>query len=386
MNNCYHQERSRLIQKHKEEIKLMEKEIKSKKGILKERLQNKLEHILERHQKEVEEFESRHVCDSKPRKDGKLTGDDNSEINGSHNKIILFEERHWNSLSKSELESECKLRGINSKGSKEDLVTRLFVFTADQKSKLNSLSEVPKNSNVCNFSKNNESNISIKTPFVQEIKKITPPEINFSKAGGVGKKKFRNQCRKTDHRKNFQPDENSWAAFCTRNDIPRRKNNDLNVYEDSDLSNQDEEDQSDSKNEHSHSSDEEHNSENNENENIPVDEDHEKINKRRALMVKVLEKMLSKATISERKNGIKLSDIDSHLTKLNVKNFRPELLGYKSTEEWISSQSKGILTYDSKNKTVFPPGSMIFGSKESNKDDMYYIDYLSEPDSSDNFM
>ncbi|KAH7649850.1 hypothetical protein FG379_001694 [Cryptosporidium bovis] len=377
MNNSYHQERSRLIQKHKEEIKSIEKEIKSKKGILKEQLQKKLSQTLERHQKDIEEFECRHNGDSKPKKDEKAAADNNSESNGD-NKIFLFEERQWNSLSKSELESECKLRGINSKGNKEDLVTRLFIFTADQKSKLNSLSEDSKKNAICNSVKNNELNVFIKAACTEEINKTTPPEINFSEAGGTGKKKFRNQNKKIDHRRNIRPGENSWAAFCARNDISRKNNIDLNIHEDSDLEDHEEGNRIDKQSECSSSSEE--------NGNVGIDEEHEKISKRRAVMVKVLEKMFSKVTINEKKDGIKLSDINLHLTRLNVKNFRPELLGYKSIEDWISSQSKKTLTYDSINKVVFPPGSRISDSKESNEDDIYYIDSLDESDSNDDFM
>ncbi|KAK6590166.1 hypothetical protein RS030_172634 [Cryptosporidium xiaoi] len=377
MNNSYHQERSRLIQKHKEEIKSIEKEIKSKKGILKEQLQKKLSQTLERHQKDIEDFEYRHNGDSNRKKDEKAAADNNSECNGD-NKILLFEERQWNSLSKSELESECKLRGINSKGNKEDLVTRLFIFTADQKSKFNSLSEDSKKNAICNSVKNNELNVFIKAACTEEINKATPPEINFSEAGGTGKKKFRNQSKKIDHRRNVRPGENSWAAFCARNDISRKKNIGLNIHEDSDLEDNDEENRIDKQSECSSSSEEDG--------NVGIDEEHEKISKRRVVMVKVLEKMFSKVTINEKKDGIKLSDINLHLTRLNVKNFRPELLGYKSIEDWISSQSKKTLTYDSINKVVFPPGYRISDSKESNEDDVYYIDSLDEYDSNDDFM
>merc|ERR1712217_872392 len=43
-------------------------------------------------------------------------------------------ERHWNGLSKKELEEECTLRGLGKKGSKEDLIVKLINYHQDLKS------------------------------------------------------------------------------------------------------------------------------------------------------------------------------------------------------------------------------------------------------------
>ena len=189
----------------------------------------------------------------------------------------------------------------------------------------------------------------------------------------LGKKKNRSQNRKIDHRKNNSYCENSWAAFCARNDIPNKKSVELGIYEDSGSSDSVE------NNETKHEASSEKESKDEAEESNKMSEEHEKRNKRRAVMLKVLEKMFSNITINEKRDGIKLSDLDSKFAKLNVKNFRPELLGYKSTEDWISSQSGKTLTYDFKNKTIFPKDHRISDAGE-NKDGIYEVDHFSDTD------
>ncbi|KAH8583410.1 SAP domain [Cryptosporidium sp. chipmunk genotype I] len=399
MNGNYHQERSRLIQQHKEEIKSIEKEIKSKKGTLKEQYQRQLEEAQKRHEEEMREFESKHGNgEDKTKKGRKPSGSISSSLEAERchsGKTVFYEERQWNSLSKSELEVECKLRGLNSKGSKEDLVTRLFIFTADQKSKISKIShdeqegmEMVKSRGKAN-SQLESSSIKGFT-VVSSSNKFAPPEINYSEAGGTGRRKGRSHNRKVDHRKNAKPGQNSWAAFCARNDIPRKKNTDLNIHEDSNLENSSDEENEREKQSSSEESRSEVESSIEDNERRSSDSDsgsnsegidEEELarrNKRRAVMVKVLEKMFSSITISEKKNGLKLSEIQGQLTRLNVKNFKPELLGYKSVEDWVSSQPKTVLTYDEYNQLIFPPGHKIPASNNSKKDDPYYVDSLSE--------
>lgn len=392
MNGNYHQERSRLIQQHKEEIKSIEKEIKSKKGTLKKQYQEQLEEAHKRHEEKMKEFESKYGNEEDKAKKGSKAANLSSSSGGEGcnlGKTVVYEERQWNSLSKSELEMECKLRGLNSKGGKEDLVTRLFIFTADQKSKLSKISrdeqegmEVVKSLDKSS-SKLESSSIKGFT-VISSTNKIAPPEINYSEAGGTGRRKGRSQNRKIDHRKNAKPGQNSWAAFCARNDIPRKKNNDLNIHEDSNSESSDGEENEKGGQSLEESQSENDSIENNESgssdsESEDMDEEElAKRNKRRAVMVKVLEKMFSSITINEKKNGLKLSEIQGQLTRLNVKNFRPELLGYKSLEDWISSQSKSILTYDEHNQLVFPPGHKISSHNNNKKNDPYYLDSLSE--------
>ncbi|CUV07794.1 unnamed protein product [Cryptosporidium hominis] len=397
MNGNYHQERSRLIQQHKEEIKSIEKEIKSKRGTLKEQYQRQLEEAQKRHEDEMKEFESKYGNSEEKTKKGAKPASSSFSLGGGEKcnseKTILYEERQWNSLSKSELEAECKLRGLNSKGSKEDLVTRLFIFTADQKSKLSKISQNDQDSIQMVESRGKtsgqlESSSTKKFTMVSSANKFTPPEINYSEAGGTGRRKGRSQNRKVDHRKNAKPGQNSWAAFCARNDIPRKKNADLNIHENSNSESSDGEEnekekQSSSEGNHSEgeSSVENGESESSESDSDSEDIDEEELakrNKRRAVMVKVLEKMFSSITINEKKNGLKLSEIQGQLTRLNVKNFKPELLGYKSVEDWVSSQPKSVLTYDEGNQLIFPPGYKIPALSKSKKEDPYYVDSLSE--------
>ncbi|OII73674.1 uncharacterized protein cubi_03472 [Cryptosporidium ubiquitum] len=398
MSGNYHQERSRLIQQHKEEIKSIEKEIKSKRGVLKEQYQRHLEEAQKRHQEEMKEFETKYGNEEEKVKKGNkpvALSSSSKEAEGCNSgKTVLYEERQWNSLSKSELEIECKLRGLNSKGGKEDLVTRLFIFTADQKSKLSKIPQgEQKGMEVVKSRDKSSGNLessSIKGfTVVSSTNKFAPPEINYSEAGGTGRRKGRSQNRKIDHRKNVKPGHNSWAAFCARNDIPR-KNTGLNIHEDlnSESSDDEKNEEEEQSLKDSHSENDSIESDENElsgSESEDIDEEElARRNKRRAVMVKVLEKMFSSITISEKKNGLKLSEIEGQLTRLNVKNFKPELLGYKSLEEWLSCQSKTVLTYDEHNQLVFPPGHKIPDSKNNKKDDAYYVDSLSEQEEKKN--
>lgn len=390
MNGNYHQERSRLIQQQKEEVKSIEKEIRSKKGILKEQCQKKLEETLKRHEEEIKEFESNYGNDEGKKKKSNKTAI-SSASGGEGNllgKTVLYEERQWNSLSKSELEAECKLRGLNSKGSKENLVTRLFIFTADQKSKLSKIYQGEKEGVEILKSRDKTGDTlesSAKGFTVVSGTNRFTPEINFPERGGTGMRKGRSHNKKIDHRKNIKPGENSWAAFCARNEIPRKKNTDLNIYEGPSSGSPDTEKNAHERGESSEENDSAKNS-SCEDESKPSGSDSEELdeeeinkrNKRRAVMIKVLEKMFSTMTINETKNGLKLSEIEGQLTRLNVKNFKPELLGYKSIEDWISSQPKNVLTYDEGNRLVFPPGHKTSTSSNRKKDVPYYADSLGE--------
>ncbi|KAF7456400.1 SAP domain protein [Cryptosporidium felis] len=397
MSENYHQERSRLIQQHKDEIRAIEKEIKSKKGVLKDQCKRRLEEVLKRQEGEITKFEAKYGSrEGKSQRESKyedLSGrkDDILGYKGRDEdpgKSIVYEERQWNSLSKSELETECKLRGINSKGSKEDLVTRLFIFTADQKSKLGK-GGLGKEDEIKLIRSETREDSNQNLPsrgftVLSNTNKFSPPEINYSEAGGTGKKKGRSQNKKINYRKNVHPSQNSWAAFCARNDIPRDRN-----YEKKNLENSSSEDYDKRNHESDFSSQDSRESSSNAHEidgsdfspssqsEVDNDEEAQRKNRRRAVMVKVLEKMFSSISLKERKTGIGISEIENQLTKLNVKNFKPELLGYKSVEDWISSQSRNVLTYDKEKKLIFPPGLNISSSK-SNRDDPYFIDSLSE--------
>ncbi|EEA05638.1 uncharacterized protein CMU_026460 [Cryptosporidium muris RN66] len=328
MNN-YHQERSRIIQRNREEIRALEKEIKNKKGILKQQCQKNLETVLKRQEEELQKFEAQYNY-----KTTKTKSSSRGTICDTNIKpITLHEEKQWSSLSKTELESECRLRGLNSKGSREDLVTRLYIFTIDQKSKVN------KNSDTNNMEITSNNNIKNDNISTQYTTFAVPPNINFSDADGTGKRKGKSTKRKVDHRKQGQHRQDSWAAFCARNSIPRKTNKEL----DSESEDQDNE------------SSEENNSESNSDHIIIDEEERARQRKREVVMAKALEKILTNIS-SCTDDGITIDDLIDQLTKLNIRNFRPELLGYKTSEDWIAAQPKKLLVYDIKNKRIYPPG------------------------------
>lgn len=124
--------RSDLIAKHKEAERHLEKELKKKRLPLEIRknIETKLEELRVANEAELRIFEG---------------GANEDEIGGTEEEIqknddlseeTVFEERNWSSLSKSALEDECHKRGLGRKGNKEDLVTRLTVFSVSYKAKV----------------------------------------------------------------------------------------------------------------------------------------------------------------------------------------------------------------------------------------------------------
>ncbi|KAL7068595.1 hypothetical protein ACR3K2_09340 [Cryptosporidium serpentis] len=342
MNN-YHQEKSKIIQQHREEVRALEKEIKNKKGILKQQYQKNLEAVLKRQEEELQKFEAQYNYESTKTKQSFK----NTIYDTNIKPIILHEEKQWSSLSKTELESECRLRGLNSKGSREDLVTRLYIFTTDQKSKANTNLDT---SNIEITSNNNIKKDNISSTQSTTTSFAIPPSINFSDAGGTGKRKSKFTKRKADHRKQGQHKQDSWAAFCARNSIPRKANKEL------DSENKDQEDDESS---------EENNSESNLDNIIIDEEERARQRKREAVMGKALEKILTNTRIRCADDGILIDDLMDRLAKLNIRNFRPELLGYKTCEDWIVAQPEKLLVYDIKNKRIYPPGFNLESDEDS---------------------
>eukprot|EP01054_Gregarina_sp_Poly1_P001577 Gregarina_sp_Poly_1__1576@NODE_139_length_13109_cov_53_487809_g124_i0_p5_GENE_NODE_139_length_13109_cov_53_487809_g124_i0NODE_139_length_13109_cov_53_487809_g124_i0_p5_ORF_typecomplete_len320_score56_85SAP/PF02037_27/2_3e03SAP/PF02037_27/7_8e05SAP/PF02037_27/6_6e03OSTHTH/PF12872_7/0_00033SbsC_C/PF18058_1/0_052_NODE_139_length_13109_cov_53_487809_g124_i068987857 len=129
-----HVKRSQLINEHLQECRAIEKDLKKKKlpTKQKEMLEARLETLREAHEKRLAEFDAaqgtgrtlRPVVPDEPPSGNRSTGEE-----------VIFEDRSWSSLSKRELEDECQRRALSRKGGKEDLVSRLTVFSLDQKSK-----------------------------------------------------------------------------------------------------------------------------------------------------------------------------------------------------------------------------------------------------------
>jgi len=151
------QERSKLIQKQKQQKQELEKKVKKLKGAMKEAAQKEMEELEGKHEKELAEFDKgpplggdakeedakdskEEKKEKKSKKEGKESKEEAKEskeeepaASSSGAKTTEFRERQWNGLSKKELEEECILRGLGKKGGKEDLIQKLIIFHQEHK-------------------------------------------------------------------------------------------------------------------------------------------------------------------------------------------------------------------------------------------------------------
>lgn len=125
-------ERSKLVQKHKQQRAELEKKVKKLKGAMKEAAQKELDELDSKHEAELAEFEgaSAGAAGKATKKDEQKEEETPASSSGK-----VFRDRNWNGLSKKELEDACVERGLGKKGSKEDLVTKLTIFQQEQASK-----------------------------------------------------------------------------------------------------------------------------------------------------------------------------------------------------------------------------------------------------------
>jgi hypothetical protein len=124
-------ERSKLLNKHIQERKELEKDVKKKKGALKEQAQAKLDELIVQQEAELKKLDAEHGT-GKPKKE--------EEEEPNEKQVLIIgtdvKERNWNSLSNKEAQDECAKRGLSSKGKKEQLLTRLIVFHSELEAKL----------------------------------------------------------------------------------------------------------------------------------------------------------------------------------------------------------------------------------------------------------
>ncbi|CAD7933168.1 unnamed protein product [Amoebophrya sp. A25] len=118
-------ERSRLLNKQKEERGAVEKNLKKAKGAMKEKFEKELEALEERHAAEMAELEG-------GGKGGSTEATSSSSKSSKEKKIKIFANRTWDAYSKKELEEACVERGLGKKGGKEDLIMKLIGFHQEQ--------------------------------------------------------------------------------------------------------------------------------------------------------------------------------------------------------------------------------------------------------------
>jgi hypothetical protein len=125
-------ERSRLLNRQKKDRTELEKDVKKKKGALKQLAQEQLDLLEKAQAEELAEFDSTH---------GGKTTSPNPVVAAPQivtspaapNRFPINVD--WNDLSKKELGEECALRGLSKGGSKEEMVTRLIGWAAEMKAK-----------------------------------------------------------------------------------------------------------------------------------------------------------------------------------------------------------------------------------------------------------
>lgn len=121
-----HADRSKLVQKQKQQRGDAEKKVKKLKGAMKEAAQKELEELDIAHEAELAEFDNRKGVSGSEK-----TVEKSAPVEDSAPKE-KFRDRNWSGLSKKELEEEAVLRGLGKKGSKEDLITKLTLFQQEQ--------------------------------------------------------------------------------------------------------------------------------------------------------------------------------------------------------------------------------------------------------------
>ncbi|CAE7691852.1 dnajc27, partial [Symbiodinium necroappetens] len=130
--DAVHAERSKLVQRQKQQRQELEKKIKKLKGAMKEAAQKELDELEQQHEAELTSFDANKGVAEGPSKEVMAEGDSSSIMQDAKK----FRERNWSGLSKKELEEECVARGLGKKGSKEDLVQKLIIFQQELASKL----------------------------------------------------------------------------------------------------------------------------------------------------------------------------------------------------------------------------------------------------------
>ncbi|CEL99431.1 unnamed protein product [Vitrella brassicaformis CCMP3155] len=279
---AFNKERSLLRTKHANELKELEKDVKKKKGAMKEAAQKKLEDAEERHAKELAEFDkqrgggggkpsaaSASASSSSSSKDQPKNGTASSSSSSAALAMKVFPDANWSGLSNSELQAACEERGISKKGKKEDLISRLMQFHQSQAARLRE-----------------------------------------QEGGGQGQQQQQQASRAAGG------DENGGMDKDDDDDDPKSQ---------------------------------------------AEIEESERQYKRELVMRKALRAVLNKhaqklaADGVTEDPGIPIDELCERFAAIKVRNFRPELLGYTTVEEFVDSQPDGLVFYDKKAKRLYPP-------------------------------
>lgn len=124
-------DRSRLLNRQKKERSDLEKDVKKKKGAMKQAAQEELEALEITHAQELAEFDNAHSTNPSSKPTAAPVVAAAPAASTTHAPIDV----EWNDLSKKELQEECALRNLSKGGGREELVTRLIGWAAEMKAK-----------------------------------------------------------------------------------------------------------------------------------------------------------------------------------------------------------------------------------------------------------
>ena len=254
--------------------------------------QKKYDELVEKHEKELKAFDEEHGLT----KGGSGTNKTNETVvnttTSATSTSSKIKEKKWNDLSKKELEEECGLRGISKKGGKEELITRLVMWTQEQQTKPVQIPTTTTNtSNPTTTSSNTTTTTT--TP--------TNPQPTTTSSNQTT-----NQSKK-----------NSVSSSSSKSDS-NIKTSKTEIKQEDD----DEEDEDDDEEEDSESSEEEEKSEMSEEQKVEA----EKQFKREQIVRKALKAIL----LQKYPKGFAVDKLAEKLLESNVKNFKPESLVRKS--------------------------------------------------------
>jgi hypothetical protein len=131
-------ERSRLLNRQKKDRSELEKDVKKKKGAMKTAAQAQLDQLEADQARELAEFDKAHGLGDSGKSDPVA---DNSDPVAPTKVRRLPMEVPWHDLSKKELIEECAMRNISKGGGKEELVTRLICWAAEEKTRRSNAGE-----------------------------------------------------------------------------------------------------------------------------------------------------------------------------------------------------------------------------------------------------
>eukprot|EP01067_Filipodium_phascolosomae_P008174 Filipodium_phascolosomae@DN6884_c0_g1_i1.p1 len=386
-------ERSRLVSKHVQIVRELEKDVKKKKGGLKEAAQAKLEAAFLENEEELAAFDAQAKVSS--------SAADRTDRHQNASGTSAFRNQNWEGLSKKELIEACTERGLGKKGTKEDMVSKLIAFHQSLPSPPTPPPQEKEDDVTAEDERKYKRELIMRKALVKILEKESETDA-FDVGVGIASKDIPPKLHDLGVR-NFRPSllgyrsVHAWLKRTpktiihydanTRKVFPPNQTSEVEDEDDSSDGPSDSEDSSGDDDDPrairptttesqpptavderpSCSSGENTRHKNKEDgsppstSTIPGTEEDERHHKRELLMRKVLKRI-----ICDKPEGIKVEDLETEFQRLNVTNFSPTLMGYSCVDEWLSNQPTVLLKFDKTSQTIFPPDDEL--SEETSDD------------------